>query len=55
MESAEQFEYNARGFKQVMDHYGWDEPLKIGGILEAPTYKHLARDEFEQIMEQRGS
>lgn len=38
-----------------MDHQGWDEPLRVSGTLEDPTYEHLARDEFDQIMDQRGS
>lgn len=52
-EKSEYMEYAGRAFKAAMDKQGWDEPLRVSGTLEDPTYEHLAREEFEDIIDQR--
>lgn len=52
-QKAEYFRNTARGMKLALDKQGYDEPLRLSGTLEDPTYEHLARDEFEQIIDQR--
>lgn len=52
-EKTKNAEYAGRAFMQVMKKQGWDEPLRVSGTLNDPTYEHLARDEFEDIIDQR--
>lgn len=46
-------ENTARGMKLAIEENGYDEPFRIGGDIENPTFEHLARDEFEQIVDER--
>lgn len=50
---AEQAEYAGRALISIWNEKGRDKPLRVSGTLEDPTYEHLARDEFENIIDQR--
>lgn len=52
-EQTRYFENAGRGLKLAFEKQGYDEPLRISGTLEDPTFEHLARDEFEQIIDER--